>query len=119
MAFDLNSIVPEGYECVGVRQPEKGDFYLLTWCSEPLEWLSTAPSSSKSIILRKKWTPQPGELIAVRQYDGYFVYKAFKEFDAGGMPRCYADAVKKKWDNWYQYRQLTDEELATLFPRRD
>lgn len=66
MTFDLNSIIPEGWECVGVRQVERGESYLEVWHKEPFEWTSEYPSSHKYVIIRKKWTPKPGELVAVR-----------------------------------------------------
>lgn len=114
MTFDLNSIIPEGYDAVAYRKPERDELVLDTKLGA-VKYI--AGEDAPRIILRKNWTPQPGELIANAEVilsNEHPVVGRFIAFEYDGAIVHEGRFVKC----WHEYRQLTPEELSTLFPKR-
>jgi hypothetical protein len=66
MMFDIQSKAPAGYEIIDFRPCNQGE-YIMGNDGEPFAWGPADATESNYLILRKKWTPKVGEVIAVRQ----------------------------------------------------
>lgn len=63
MAFDLNSIIPKGWEAVGHRAPQDGEHYLcdrLDGHPYPTTWTGRHATYAAIILKRKRWRAGPG-----------------------------------------------------------
>lgn len=64
MAFDLNALIPEGWEIDDYRVPEEGETYLATSDSDvpfaQVRRSTCAPLTSSIILKRKRWRADHG-----------------------------------------------------------
>lgn len=102
MTFDIQSVAPEGYEVVGFGTLSKGDVYI-RHSGKADVWGWSERSACKYLILKKKWTPKVGEVVAVRDQDSvpwrYHVFTGMY-----GKRYCTTSSY------WNQCRKLTPEE---------
>ena len=102
--FDIQSIVPEGYEAIGYRTPKSGEIYISIDGKPHTAGFNF--SNDIHLILRKKWTPKVGEVIAVRDSEAMdWEFDVFERLrDDGDHP------IGCARDYWAECRKLTPEE---------
>ena len=106
--FDIQSIAPEGYEIIGYRTAKFGEEYMSGELVQ--RWGFDQPSSAKKLILRKKWAPKVGEVVACRDNEGVlWQFGIFLEMKGSIFicSRCTGDEGVFHWD---ECRQLTPQE---------
>lgn len=102
MTFDIQSVAPEGYEVVGFGTISNGDVYI-RHSGKADVWRCPKRSECKYLILKKKWTPKVGEVVAVRDSESQdWTYSIFT-----GM---YVTRYHTTESYWKYCRQLTPKE---------
>jgi hypothetical protein len=106
--YDVQKDAPKGYEIIGIRRAECGDYYLTT-SKEMLAWNNPVPSNGHYVILKEKeWVPKYGEVIAVWDGEGFkeWTYAQFYSMEGSGV-RCEYLLGNKPYSH---YRKLSKSE---------